>query len=407
MSDQHNATLPSVHFNLDKLAKVGLMTPGFNGRRGIPFMLSGGSGTAKTSWVNQVVNDYDGLAETIIVALRELPDFLGMPSIKDGRTRYAHLEWAERVSTAPFSVVFFDELDKGDEDLQAAVLRVILEGVIGEKRTPVTVRFWAAQNPHGSAAGGRRINAALANRLCWLNWEGPDINQVAKHWMGLPTVLGMEPDDAANKKPAKHHWKAEEEALAEVWPAYQAEAVGNITGFLHARPTLLHKEPVKGDTKAHGPWPSRRSWEGAWRVLAGARAFDMNQEEQMGLVGGFVGQAAELEFSSWIREANLPKAIDVLDGKIQWQPDRKRLDIAAAVLNGCAATVAQQGCDRRQERAEMLFSILASNLKTVPDLIVPIADTLLASKLQLRGNKDAAKVYASVNRIETAIDKTK
>ena len=54
--------------------------------------------------------------------------------------------------------------------MQAALLRVVLERVVGDLELPADVAVVAAANPPEQAADGWDLSAPLANRFCHLEW---------------------------------------------------------------------------------------------------------------------------------------------------------------------------------------------------------------------------------------------
>src|SRR5580692_3198696 len=95
--------------NAKQILRTSFFTPGPRGRWGLPLLLEGDPGTAKTSIVEQVTSSCGLLPETVIASLREPSDFLGlpMPAMDGGRvirTDYAPPAWATRVAEAGHAV---------------------------------------------------------------------------------------------------------------------------------------------------------------------------------------------------------------------------------------------------------------------------------------------------------------
>ena len=68
-------------------------------------------------------------------------------------------------------LLFLDELSTAPPAVQAALLRVVLERIVGDLTLPTDVAVVAAANPPEQAADGWDLSAPLANRLCHLNWD--------------------------------------------------------------------------------------------------------------------------------------------------------------------------------------------------------------------------------------------
>lgn len=367
-----------------KLIKTAFFTPGPGGRWGLPMILIGDPGSAKTSSAEAVAADTGLFMETIISSLREPSDFLGLPipiKAKDGSTRvqYAPPEWAVNLAEKKHGVAFFDEINTSPPAVQAALLRVALDGVVGEFALPKTIRFIAAMNSTEDAAGGWDLAAPLANRFGHLVWDAPS----AEDWGDW--LLAPEADDANLKKAKTEKARvdrvlAEEARVMSLWDEPFAVARGLVAGFIRKRPELLMQKPAAGDPKAGKAWPSPRSWELATRALAGATVHDLSEAEREIFLASFVGNGPVAELAVWLAEADLPDPKDVLDGKVKFRHDASRLDRTAAVLQACAAYVSPERCANRKERAGRLWEILG-DVDDALDVVVPAARVLVRAKL--------------------------
>src|SRR5262245_62386462 len=94
--------------------------------------------------------------EVVIASIREPSDFAGLPVVvADGGVRFAPPRWARRLHGAGRGVLFLDEISTAPPAVQAALLRVVLERVVGDLELPAAVAVVAAANP--PEAGGRRL----------------------------------------------------------------------------------------------------------------------------------------------------------------------------------------------------------------------------------------------------------
>jgi MoxR-like ATPase len=107
--------------------------------------------------------------EVVIGSIREPSDFAGLPVVGDGMVRMAPPDWASRLTAVPHGLLFLDELTTAPPAVQAAMLRVVLERVVGDLRLPDGVRVVAAANPPDEAADGWDLAPPLANRLVHLD----------------------------------------------------------------------------------------------------------------------------------------------------------------------------------------------------------------------------------------------
>ena len=137
----------------------------------VPVLLWGAPGTGKTSAIRAMADALGWPCETVIASIREPSDFAGLPVVVGDGVRFAPPAWARRLAEAGRGLLFLDELSTAPPAVQAALLRVVLERVVGDLELPPEVAVVAAANPPEQAADGWDLSAPLANRLCHLSWE--------------------------------------------------------------------------------------------------------------------------------------------------------------------------------------------------------------------------------------------
>jgi hypothetical protein len=228
----------------------------------LPVLLWGEPGIGKTAVLGQLAEGFGLPMETVVASVHEPSDFAGLPVVgPDAGTAgvaMAPPDWAVRLAGAGAGLVFLDELSSAPPAVQAALLRVVLERRVGSLQLPEGVRVVAAANPPSSAADGWNLTAPLANRFVHLQW--------------------------------RHDPRVVTRGLAGTWPLVPAPAVdpgrvstsvvrarGVVSGFLSARPGLVHRMPEEPDDRG-GAWPSPRTWEMAVRLLALAWAAGADRE---------------------------------------------------------------------------------------------------------------------------------
>ena len=352
--------------------KAAAMTPGSNGRWGLPILIEGQPGTGKTSRMLSEVAEPTGLhLETLIASLREPADFLGFP-IPDGDTvKYAVAGWAREMLEREGGLVFLDELNTAPPAVQAALLRVVLDGVVGDIELPPRVRFVAAQNATEDAAGGWDLAPPLANRFGHLKWDPPTLDEWSAYMLG-------EDEESSDSCVSAEELEAE---VMEQWPDAWSRARGAVTGFLRRRPELLHQMPNTDDPARGKAWPSARSWESATRALASATIHGLSTDARDMFIGAFIGEGAAFEFITWMHEADLPDPVDVLEERVEFAHDPYRLDKTAAVLNGCIGFVAPADAENREARAAVMWKLLAAMVDDAADLVVDPARALARARL--------------------------
>ena len=318
---------------------------------GVPVLLWGAPGTGKTSAVRAMAEAAGLPCEIVIAAIREPSDFSGLPVVVDGVVRFAPPRWAERLSAAGDGVLFLDEISTAPPAVQAALLRVVLERVVGDLALPDGIVVVAAANPPEQAADGWDLSAPLANRFCHLDWRvepSAFAQGVAGGWPAAQ-VPHLPPD----------------------WGSHRAVARGLVAAFISARPVLTLDVPTDAARAGRG-WPSPRTWEMAAVLWAAANAAGASAAARAALVTGTVGEAAGLELLTWESEMDLPDPEAVLA-----DPDSfdlpERADRAYAVLSAVAAVVA---ANPTIDRWNAGWRVLARGGERSPDVAAVAARVL-------------------------------
>ena len=120
----------------------------------VPVLLWGAPGTGKTSAIRAMAQTMGLPCETVIASIREPSDFAGLPIVVGDGVRFAPPAWARRLAEAGHGLLFLDELSTAPPAVQAALLRVVLERVVGDLTLPDAVAVVAAANPPEQAADG-------------------------------------------------------------------------------------------------------------------------------------------------------------------------------------------------------------------------------------------------------------
>lgn len=355
--------------NTDAILKAILFTPGLKGRWGLPCIFEGEPGGGKTSQIEDTARSYGlhaGGNATIIGSIREPTDVGGLARLFEDCFRLMPAGWAlDMVKQHPHALLFLDELNTNVPAMQAAMLRLATDGAVGELILPPTVRILAAMNRTEQAANGWDLAPPLANRFGHLQWESPSWARWSAWLLG-----GMETERKVENA------EAIEARVLKLFPEPFAKAKGLVTGFLKAQPSLLHRVPKAGSPEASRAFPTPRTWEMATRALAGAEVHGLEQTDAEELITAFVGAGPAAEMLEYRHKADLPDPSDVLDEKVAFKHDPKRLDRTTAVLSSCAAIIAPDKAPRRKERAEVLWRIIEEVAKDAADVTVAAAGTL-------------------------------
>ena len=291
----------------------------------VPVLLWGAPGTGKTSAIRAMSRELGLPCETVIASIREPSDFAGLPVVVDGKVVFAPPRWARNLAEEQQGILFLDEISTAPPAVQAALLRVVLERVVGDLELPEGIVVIAAANPPELAADGWDLSPPLANRFCHLDWpvESQAFAEGLTGGWHAPVVP----------------------VLPDGWDSQLALGRGLISAFVAVRPGLAVAMPDDGSTAGRG-WPSPRSWEMAALLWTAATVARASEQARAALVMGAVGQGTGLELLNWASEMDLPDPEQVLmDPESFVMPARG--DRAYAALSAIAAAVAADPTEQR------------------------------------------------------------
>ncbi|MFH8473437.1 sigma 54-interacting transcriptional regulator [Streptomyces sp. NPDC018000] len=326
-----------------------------------PVLLWGEPGIGKSAGMEQLAAGLGLGLETVIASVHEPSDFAGLPVVGDDPAvtgvPMAPPDWAVRLARTGQGLLFFDELSSAPPAVQAALLRVVLERRVGSLTLPESVRIVAAANPPSSAADGWHLSPPLANRFVHLQWTH-DPRTVARGMAGTWPEVAVPVVDAARVAGSA------------------ARARGAVSGFLTARPGLVHHIPADAESRGRA-WPSPRTWDMALRLLATGYATGAGREAVAAALTGAVGDGAGIELLSYLENLDLPDPDRVLADPAAFAlPERGDRQLAFLI----AVVAAVQG-DLTRSRWEAGWAVLAKAVDAgVPDVAARAAVDLAAMR---------------------------
>lgn len=350
-------------------------------------LLIGEPGTAKTAIITQIAGAVDRHLETIIASIHEPSDFGGLPVLDNGGYRLAAGAWARRLCEHTDPVLFIDEISTAPPAVQAALLRVVLDGVVGETVLPRATSYVAACNPTDHSAGGWVMSAPLANR-----------------WVHVPWVL---PPKDWSEGLAAGEWPVPEvPQLPEGWQqTFGPTERASVAAFINRKSHLMCVVP-DDEISQGGAWPSPRTWTMAAEGMAACRAGGASDEAEMMIVAGCIGEQHAIEFLTWRRDLDLPDPEELIADPMGAPLPLDRGDKAYVVLSGVAAAAIR---DKDEPRWKAGWKVLARAANEgAKDVAASAARTLARN---LPGNVTSAPpeaaAFASVLRAAGLMRKRK
>jgi hypothetical protein len=249
--------------------------------------------------------------------------------------------WVEAMLT-PGGTLCLDEFMSVPPSVQAALLTVIQDKLVGEVYLDTDTIICAMANPLEQTPNGTPLSLPTLNRFFHAKWECDD-----EAWLdGLATCEW----DAPPFPVVPAGW----ESLIPKWGARVAS--------FHRRQEGVRSVVPKDDTTFS--FPTRRTWENSIKCLAAADAAgaDMtsNQQWVRAMVAGNVGEVVANQFSTFNAALDLVDPIEVLDGKAKFVHKDSRPDLTFALCASVVSALLAAGTfseDRWNRGAALLGSV--------------------------------------------------
>lgn len=348
----------------------------------VPTILWGEPGIAKSALIAGIFDSLRWPYEIILGSIRDPTDFVGWPTNTEHGVVMSPHAWVMRLTEKNLGVdrnghpnragLFLEEFNLAPKSVQAAMMRLVHEGVVGEEKLGKGVARIAAANPPESSAGGWALDPPLANRFFHINWS------LSASFWAEGMVSGFQRPAVAR--------------IPEDWEKHIPQARVDISSYIYSKQDALHQRPEDA-SKASRAWPSPRTWDMASRLLAASYALGLNDGMKLSLVAGCVGDAAGQEYMEYRRKLDLPDPEKVLahPEKVKW-PNRG--DKIFAILNSVVACIAAKNDEQRWLQG---WKVLAMASKETMDVAAIAAKTL--AKLRQKGYgtpTDAQEFYEAM-----------
>jgi hypothetical protein len=302
-----------------------------------PVFLWGPPGIGKSDIVKQIGDTMNREVIDVRLALWEPTDIKGIPYYNADEKQMVWAPPAE-LPTDPEStaIIFLDELNSAPPAVQAAAYQLILNRRVGTYELPKGVDVVAAGNREGDRGVTYRMPAPLANRFVHLEAK-VDFDD----WQDWATLNKIHP-----------------------------EVVGYV-GF--AKQDLYDFDP-KSASKA---FATPRSWAFVSDLL---KDDDVDNETLQTLIAGAVGDGLAHKFMAHRKIAGkLPKAIDILEGKVKDLTIKEVSAMYSLTVSLCyeLKEQAEKKSKKFDEMADMFFRYMMDNFPT--ELVVMGAKTALTN----------------------------
>ena len=322
----------------------------------VPVLLWGDPGTGKTHTIEAFARRAGWRTVAVIASIHDPTDFAGLPVRTDAGVVFEPPAWARRTAEHDgTSLVFFDEVNTATPATQNALMRVVLEGRVGDLELGDRVRFAAAANPPSQNSAAWDLSAPLANRFAHLEWPVSFEDWKAGYLGGWPDPEPLHIDPEA------------------VDP-YSTGLVRLLqTSFLATRPALVCDVPENG--AAPRGWPSPRSWQRLAHCLALADTAAVTDEVRLLVASALVGDGAAAEYLAYLRDLDLPDPKELLAHPAKFG-ELRRTDQQFAALD---AVVAAAAADPKFWRDAFRVCIVAAGCGA-PDVAASAAIRLAQAK---------------------------
>jgi hypothetical protein len=290
-------------------------------------------GVAKTETIKAFARATKRKCYILIGSLREPADIGGYPfpvdhqvvaseEVTEGGKKIGHIallapKWAADTWDGEKWLIVFDEITTCPPAVQAAMLRVLAERIVGDTPLPADTWLCALSNPSGIAANGFELEPPMANRMVHFKWETD-----WEAWEQGISSGGEFPEPRFRAVPEEWHTrKAYWGSLVAAFRKHKSDCF-----YL---PTDSAGNVTVERSKLSGAWASPRSW---WMAVQGMAACDSaksSESVRSMVLHGAVGFDVAHQFETWLANLDLPDAEEVLKAAIACMKDNTPVPMPA------------------------------------------------------------------------------
>lgn len=423
--------------NLNRLFHLCFFVPTSNGY-GLPVLFTGKPGRAKTAvaaqWAQQKGVPFlhlspgqkgDGYFGVVPVPVKDDNgnDVLMFPPNRDIRA----------MCDLGRGLILVDEVRSAPQVIRPALLGLLQEREFGDIQLPPGVRVIGASNATSDATNGRPLSGPEANRMCHIDWNGFDADQMMAYFTSTSDTLEFEKRGTYDDK----KWSKAEDIqarLLELRPSLRPFAAQQVFTFVKRKPSVdthgkhlgdaMHNMPKAGTDKMDGPWCSERSWSNVVEVLWTYRALrklgelsscpqsEQEDPELLAVISGLVGGVGG-ELLMWISEQDLPDYGAWLADREEVVFEKGRDDRAFLIFAGAGYYIKdlpQKTPAEAAHRRQMAASFFEKALKYAPKVgfeCVMAGVKIVQDNAIATGNQADLTSKEAIKFLQTYTDKTR
>ena len=347
------------------------------GRNGL---VEGVPGVAKTQSVLQVAA-LTGRECLILLGSTMAPeDVGGIPHVMPAEQFFRQIPpyWADRLSR-PGVILFADEFTTVTPAVRAPLLSAYSDRRIGQLHIHPDNWLAAACNPPKYAPNASPLEKAMANRFVHYKW----------HESFDDFCNGME----SEKDEFTHGFIP---TLPSDWHRSKVKWGHLITGYLRKNSNDRIQIPESDDENS---FPTYRSWHCLRDCLAAADSVNAPSNIQSQMAQGCVGKAVGSNFLRYVAQLDLIDPEACIAGTAKFEFDRKRIDLASALLVSIVSCLKQNYSEDRMDSA---IDIFCNNVgKHAKDLVFTQLKHLVQSRPE--GTALSKKAIATITEFGKTI----